>query len=78
MFGLGCGSNNDMSVDGAVLWYAGISAASVAQTNYYTTPYDKGGLFGGGWCNMLTNALLVPTVQLLHHLSLLSFLFAID
>lgn len=59
VFGLGCGSNNDMSIDGAALWMAGISAASIAQANYYTTVYDKGGPLGQGYCNMLTNALLV-------------------
>lgn len=59
VFGLGCGSNNDMSVDGAALWMAGISAASIAQANYYTTVYDKGGPLGQGYCNMLTNAMLV-------------------
>jgi hypothetical protein len=59
VFGLGCGRNQDMTTDGAALWYAGISTASIAQANYYTTQYDKGGLFGEGWCNMLTNAMLV-------------------
>lgn len=58
LFGLGCGPNFDMTVDGATLWMAGISANALNQANYYTTQYDKGGLFGGGWCNMLTNALL--------------------
>jgi len=58
LFGLGCGSNYDMTLDGANLWMSGISSAAVAQANYYTTQYDKGGLFGNGWCNMLTNALL--------------------
>ena len=48
-----------MSRDGAVLWMAGISKAAIDQTNYYTTQYDKGGLFGNGWCNMLANTILV-------------------
>jgi pimeloyl-ACP methyl ester carboxylesterase len=58
VFGLGCGSNYDMSVDGAPLWFAGISANARAQANYYTTQYNKGGLFGEGWCNMLVNAII--------------------
>ena len=58
VFGLGCGSNYDMSRDGAVLWMAGIGKTALDQANYYTTQYDKGGLFGQGWCNMLVNAIL--------------------
>lgn len=58
VFGLGCGSNYDMSRDGAVLWMAGISKVALDQANYYTTQYDKGGLFGNGWCNMIVNALI--------------------
>ena len=48
-----------MTTDGAKLWLSGISAESIAQTNYYTSQYDKGGLFGNGWCNMLVNAIIV-------------------
>ncbi len=54
----GCGSNTDMTRDGAVLWIAGISQASMQQTNYYTTQYKAGGLFGQGWCNMAVNLVL--------------------
>jgi len=58
VFGLGCGSNADMSTDGASLWITGITSTAMSQANYYTTQYNKGGLFGEGWCNMLTNAML--------------------
>eukprot|EP00052_Salpingoeca_macrocollata_P018634 m.153286 g.153286 ORF g.153286 m.153286 type:complete len:695 (-) comp20754_c1_seq1:37-2121(-) len=58
LFNLGCGANTDLTLDGAALWLSGITEESAAQTNIYTSQYDKGGLFGEGWCNMLANSLM--------------------
>eukprot|EP00730_Choanoeca_flexa_P001206 TRINITY_DN10529_c0_g2_i1.p1 TRINITY_DN10529_c0_g2~~TRINITY_DN10529_c0_g2_i1.p1 ORF type:complete len:694 (+),score=204.43 TRINITY_DN10529_c0_g2_i1:107-2188(+) len=54
----GCGSNSDLSRDGAELWLSSVSPAAAAEQHYYTTQYDKGGLFGGGYCNALVNAIM--------------------
>lgn len=54
----GCSGPYDLTRSGAGEWLAGISAANVAETNYYYTEYSKGGLFGGGWCNTAMNLLL--------------------
>jgi len=54
----GCDPQEDLTRDGAELWLTGISAASAGEMHYYTTQYDKGGLLGKGYCNMLTNAVL--------------------
>jgi len=56
-FGVGCGSNTDLSVDGAKLWLAGITAESRKEVNYYTTSYEQGSFFGD-YCNMAINAVL--------------------
>lgn len=51
----GCDTNFDLSLDGAALWMAGISAASLAQTNFYVTEYKPGFLAS---CNALVNLVL--------------------
>lgn len=38
-FGVGCGDNFDLSLDGAVLWLSGISSDAKANVYYYTTTY---------------------------------------
>eukprot|EP00052_Salpingoeca_macrocollata_P027482 m.261117 g.261117 ORF g.261117 m.261117 type:complete len:684 (-) comp22745_c3_seq2:96-2147(-) len=58
VFGEGCGSLNSLSVDGAALWLSGITAETIAQLNYYYTQYDKGGLFGIGYCSMAMDLFL--------------------
>ena len=54
----GCSGPYDLTRSGAGEWLAGISAANVAEANYYYTEYSPGGLFGGGWCNTAMNLLL--------------------
>lgn len=58
LFGAQCDFVNDMTVDGANLWLSGISSSALAEANYYTTAFDKGGLFGKGYCNMAVNLVL--------------------
>lgn len=50
-----CGSNYDMSLDGAALWKVGITQDSWAQTNFYYTQYGAVALKKN--CNALTNLL---------------------
>eukprot|EP01117_Protostelium_nocturnum_P018008 TRINITY_DN742_c0_g1_i1.p1 TRINITY_DN742_c0_g1~~TRINITY_DN742_c0_g1_i1.p1 ORF type:complete len:682 (-),score=243.01 TRINITY_DN742_c0_g1_i1:71-2116(-) len=56
-FGVACGSNFDLSTDGAVLWLSGITQATREQIYYYTTTYGSGGFFGD-YCSLPMNAIL--------------------
>jgi len=57
VFGVGCGSNNDLSVDGARNWLSGISMEARKQVYYYTTTY-KTGTFFGDYCSLPMNVFL--------------------
>jgi len=57
IFGVGCGQNNDLSIDGAKNWLAGIHEDHPQYVYYYTTTYKQGNLFGD-YCSMAINALL--------------------
>jgi len=57
IFGVGCGSNNDLSIDGAKNWLAGISMASRSKVHLYTTTYEQGTTFGD-YCNLAMNIVL--------------------
>jgi len=57
LFGIGCGANNDLSIDGASNWLTGINEDHAQEVYYYTTTYKQGNLFGD-YCNMAINALL--------------------
>jgi hypothetical protein len=41
IFGVGCGSNNDLSRDGAVIWLSGISMENRKDVYYHTTTYKQ-------------------------------------
>jgi len=45
-FGLGCGPNYDLTLDGAALWLAGMSQAAEVDVHYFTTTYELGKRFG--------------------------------
>jgi hypothetical protein len=57
IFGVGCGSNTDLSLDGSKAWLSGISPESRKEVAYYTTTYEQGKIFGD-YCNMAINAIL--------------------
>jgi len=57
MFGVGCGSNFDLTADGSSLWLSGIAPASRSQVYYYTTTYKQGTFFGD-YCSMAMNMIL--------------------
>jgi len=57
LFGIGCGSCPDLTVDGARNWLAGINEENFQYVYYYTTTYKQGQFFGD-YCNMAINALL--------------------
>lgn len=56
-FGVGCGKNSDLSLDGAALWLPTISADTRAEVYYYTTTYKLGNLFGDS-CSAAMNMVL--------------------
>jgi len=55
-FGIGCGSNFDLSRDGAQLWVPTISSTSQVDLSFYTTQYDTGYLIN--YCNLAINLVL--------------------
>lgn len=42
LFGLGCGNNFDLTLDGAALWNSGLTSSARADVYYYTTQYESG------------------------------------
>jgi len=57
MFGVGCGANSDLSLDGANVWLTGINEDHPQEVYFYTTTYKQGSLFGD-YCNMAINAII--------------------
>jgi len=57
IFGVGCGSNNDLSIDGAKNWISGISPETANMVYFYCTTYEQGSFFGD-YCNMAINLIL--------------------
>eukprot|EP00040_Diaphanoeca_grandis_P025572 m.141815 g.141815 ORF g.141815 m.141815 type:complete len:725 (-) comp30216_c0_seq2:300-2474(-) len=53
-----CKVPTSLSREGATEWISGITQENIEETNVYWTKYDKGGLFGEGWCNQLMNVFL--------------------
>ena len=56
LFGTGCGTNFDLSTDGAALWLANIPSASRARVSYYTTSFTDDG--GFDYCNFVSDFFL--------------------
>jgi len=57
VFGVGCGTNANLTYSGAASWLASISTASRAKANYYTTSFtDRAWLWD--YCNVVTDVLL--------------------
>jgi len=56
-FGVGCGTNYDMSVDGATLWATGLTPETQNLVYFYTTTYKRNQFFGD-YCNLAVNLIL--------------------
>ncbi len=56
IFGAGCGTNFDLTPEGAALWLAGIPSAARGQVHYWTTSFLDD--FGFDFCNLVTDFLL--------------------
>jgi hypothetical protein len=57
VFGVGCGTNSNLTYSGASSWLAGISTAARGKANYFTTSFtDRAFLWD--YCNVVTDVLL--------------------
>lgn len=57
-FGVGCGTNNDLTYSGAQAWLAGISNASRSKVNYYTTAFRTTNWWTNDYCQIATDLVL--------------------
>lgn len=57
-FGVGCGSNPDLTYSGAQAWLAGISSAARAKVNYYTTSFRTTNWWTNDYCQIATDLVL--------------------
>ncbi|MCS3748417.1 hypothetical protein FHY18_004054 [Xanthomonas arboricola] len=57
-FGVGCGTNTDLTYDGAKAWLAGIPADARAKVNYYTTSFAKTNWYTNDYCNAASDLVL--------------------
>ncbi len=58
IFGVGCGTNNDLTYSGASSWLAGIPNASRAKVNYYTTSFRSTNWWTNDYCNFASDLVL--------------------
>lgn len=58
VFGVGCGTNNDLTYSGASNWLAGIPTASRAKVSYYTTAFRTTNWWTNDYCNFATDLVL--------------------
>jgi hypothetical protein len=57
-FGVGCGTNSDLSYSGASSWLAGIPTSSRAKVHYYTTAFRSTNWWTNDYCNFATDLVL--------------------
>lgn len=56
IFGVGCGTNSDLTTSGADTWLASIPYSSRGKVTYYRTMYNDG--WGLDWCNWAASAMV--------------------
>lgn len=57
-FGVGCGTNNDLSYSGGAAWLAGIPTSARAKVNYYTTAFRTTNWWTNDYCQIATDLVL--------------------
>ena len=57
-FGVACGSNANMTYNGASAWLAGIPNSSRAKVNYYTTSFRTTNWYTNDYCQIATDLVL--------------------
>ncbi len=58
IFGVGCGTNTDLTYTGAANWLAGITTASRAKVNYHTTSFKLTNWWTNDYCNFASDLVL--------------------
>jgi hypothetical protein len=58
IFGVGCGSNDNLTYSGAAAWLAGIPNSARAKVNYYTTSFRKTNWWTNDYCNFAADLVL--------------------
>ncbi len=58
IFGVGCGTQSDLTYSGATSWLAGISNASRAKVNYHTTSFRSTNWWTNDYCNFASDLVL--------------------
>lgn len=58
IFGVGCGTQNDLTYSGASSWLAGISSTSRAKVNFYTTAFKTTNWWTNDYCNFASDLVL--------------------
>lgn len=57
-FGVGCGTNNDLTYSGARAWLAGIPTSRRGAVNYYTTAFRSTNWWTNDYCQIATDLVL--------------------
>jgi len=57
-FGVGCGTNNDLTYSGASAWLAGIPSWARGKVNYYTTSFRSTNWWTNDFCQFATDLVL--------------------
>lgn len=58
VFGVGCGTNSNLTYSGASSWLAGIPTSSRAKVSFHTTSFKLTNWYTNDYCNMATDLLL--------------------
>lgn len=57
-FGAACGSNSNMTYNGAAAWLAGIPASARAKVNYYSTSFRSTNWYTNDYCHIASDLVL--------------------
>ena len=58
IFGVGCGTNSNLTYSGAASWLAGIPTAARGQVNYYSTAFRTTNWYTNDYCNFASDLVL--------------------
>jgi hypothetical protein len=58
IFGVGCGSNDNLTYSGAASWLSGIPSWARSKVNYYTTSFANTGWWTNDYCNFASDLVL--------------------
>src|SRR5690606_35187490 len=58
LFGVGCGTNSNLTYSGASSWLAGIPNSARGKVNYYTTAFRTTNWYTNDYCNFASDLVL--------------------